>query len=192
MTGPGRRPGSPDTKGEILEAARAVFAEVGYTRATVRTIAERAGVDPGMLYHHFGTKDQLFAASIDLPMSPADLRLVLADAGPETGRRLAEVFFTIWEREESRVSLLGLLRSAIGGEEQAVVAFREFIGEQLQASLNQLIDAEDAPLRSVAMASHLVGLAMARYVVGIEPLASAPVGDIIDLVAPRLQSYVDP
>lgn len=189
----GRRAGSPDTRSEILDAARAEFAENGYDRATIRAIARRAGVDPALIHHYFGTKDELFAASIDIPGPAADLALrMLADGDDDQlGRRLAETFFTVWEREEARSSLLGILRAAMGGEDQAVVAFRQFLTSALMEQIAPKIEGENPRLRALLMASQLVGVAMTRYVMKLEPIATAPIDDIIELVAPRVQSYVD-
>lgn len=191
--GVGRRSGSPDTRSEILEAAKGVFAEVGYDRATIRAIAAAAGVDPALIHHYFGNKEQLFAASIALPLPPAEMiRAVFAEAAPDqVGRRLAEMFFSVWEQPEARESLLGILRSAMGGEDRAVTAFRQFLTAALLDHIAPLIEADDARLRALLMASQLVGVAMTRYVVGLEPIASARIDEIVDLVAPRIQSYLD-
>lgn len=190
--GPGRRTGSPDTRSEILDAARAVFSEVGFDRATVRGIAREAGVDPALIHHYFGTKDKLFAVSIDLPMPAVDAVMsAFAEGGEQMGRRLAETFFSIWEQEEGRATLLGILRSAIGGEDQAVEAFREFLTSVILDQIAPQIPGEGSRLRAILMASHLVGVALTRFVVKLEPIASASPSEIIDLVAPRLQSYVD-
>lgn len=188
----GRRSGSPDTRAEILEAAQKVFGELGYDRATVRGIAAEAGVDPSLIYHYFGAKDALFAASIDLPIPPAEtLREVFAGSSEDIGQRLAETFFFIWEQEAARASLLGILRSAVGGEDQAVAAFRQFLTTELLEEISPIIPGEDARLRALLMASHLVGVAITRYVMRLEPIASRPMDDIIELVAPRIQSYVE-
>lgn len=191
MSRPGRRAGRPDTKSEILSAAREVFGESGYDRSTVRQIASRAGVDPALIHHYFGSKEDLFAASISLPFNPADvvgqvLEEDLAAAGP----KLARVFFTVWENEEPRASLLGVLRTAMGGDERGIKAFREFLLEGLKGRIAPLIGEPDAELRALAIASHLVGIAIVRYVVRMEPMASAEVDEIIELVGPRLQSYL--
>lgn len=192
MKGPGRRSGSPDTRGEILAAARQVFGDVGYDRATIRGIATKAGVDPALIYHYFDTKDDLFAASIDLPIPSVDaVRSLLIPAGDEFGRRLAELFFSVWEQELARRSLLGILRSAMGGEDRAVEAFREFLTTAVLELVAPTIPREDARLRALLMASQLVGVAMTRYVVRLEPIASASIEEIVDLVAPRIQSYID-
>lgn len=189
---PGRRPGAPDTRAEILEAARAVFAENGFDRATVRAIAGEAGVDPALIHHYFGTKDQLFAASIDIPAQATERVLdVLSGSRDDLGRHLAETFFAVWEQKEARTALLGILRSAMGGEDQAVVAFRQFLTSALMEQIAPKIRGDDARLRALLMASHLVGVAMTRYVMKLEPIASAPIDEIVDLVAPRVQSYVD-
>lgn len=186
----GRRSGSPDTRSEILDAAKRVFGKVGYDRATIRGIATEAGVDPSLIHHYFGTKDGLFAASIDLPIPPTEtLREVFEDDGEDLGRRLAETFFLVWEQEAARISLLGILRSAMGGEDQAVDAFRQFLTTALLDQIAPRIPGEDAHLRALLMSSHLVGIAITRYVMRLEPIASAPVEDIIELVAPRIHSY---
>ena len=192
MSKPGRRAGAPDTRADILEAARETFSEKGYNRATIRSIAVSAGVDPALIHHYFGNKEALFAASIDIPFPPAE-RVVaaFADAGGGTGRLLAETFFSVWEQERPRASLLGMLRSAMGGEDRAVEAFRQFVTGEIQDRIAPMIGGEDARLRALLMASHLVGIAMTRYVVRLEPIASTSIEEIIDLVAPRIQSYLD-
>lgn len=186
----GRRTGSPDTRSEILDAAKRVFGKMGYDRATVRGIATEAGVDVSLIYHYFGTKDQLFAASIDIPIPAAEaLRAVFTEDPEDLGRRLAETFFFVWEQETARASLLGILRSAMGGEHQAAEAFRQFLTTSVLEQIAPLIDGESPRLRALLMASQLVGVAMTRYVMRLEPIASAPIGDIVELVAPRIQSY---
>ena len=187
----GRRAGSPDTRAEIIDSAKTVFAEMGYDRATIRRIAREAGVDPSLIYHYFETKDALFAASIHLPIAPAMLKQAFAVEDEDRGRRLAELFLSAWELDEARESLLGILRSAMGGEDQAMNAFRQFLTSALLEQVAPMIPGENAKLRTELMASHLVGIAITRYVVRLEPIASAPVSQIIELVAPRLQSYLE-
>lgn len=190
MTSVGRRSGSPDTRSQILDAARTVFSVSGYDKATMRAIATKAQVDPALIYHYFGNKEQLFAATIDLPVDLSSIGGVFDS--DNVGRSIAELFFSIWEVETARTSLLGIIRSAAAGEEQAVRAFRQFLTKQLQDNLASVIDSSDADLRALAVASHLVGLAMTRYVMKLEPIASASLEEIVDLVAPRLDSYLRP
>ena len=57
------RAGQPGaTRGAILEAARKSFALSGYSGATTRDVALRAGVNVATLHYHFGTKEALYAA----------------------------------------------------------------------------------------------------------------------------------
>lgn len=192
MSPAGRRSGSPDTKSEILGAGRLVFAELGYDRATMRKIADRAGVDAALIHHYFDNKEKLFAACISLPVTPGDMvGEVLESDLDEAGLRLARIFFSVWETEEARVSLLGILRTAMGGDDRGVNAFREFLLDALKTRIAPLIHHPDAELRALAVAAHLVGIAIVRYVVKVEPLATADIDTIVDLVAPRLQSYLD-
>ena len=83
--GRGRRPGAPDTRAEILGAARSLFAARGFAGTSVRAIAAEAGVDPALVHHYFGTKDDLFVAALQLPVDPREL---LAP-GPRGRRRTA-------------------------------------------------------------------------------------------------------
>ena len=75
MTGTarGRRPGAPDTRAAVLVAARASFAEQGYRGTTIRAVASTAGVDPALVHHYFGTKDDLFLAAMELPVDPREV-----------------------------------------------------------------------------------------------------------------------
>jgi AcrR family transcriptional regulator len=187
----GRRAGAPDTRAEILTAAKSVFAEAGYDRATIRGIAAEAGVDPSLVHHYFGSKDRLFAASIDIPLPPIEAVSKAFSEGNAAGHLLATIFFSVWEQHGPRDSLLGMLRSAMGGEDQAVEAFREFVTRELLHRIAPQIPGEDGSLRALVMVSQLVGIAITRYVVKLEPIASAPIEDIIALVAPRIQSYLD-
>src|SRR5262245_65117897 len=88
----GRRPGSNDSREQIAEAARSLFAELGYERTSFRRIASAAGVDPALVVHFYGSKEDLFRQVMALPHVIADALVQLADAPRETvGRRLAEL-----------------------------------------------------------------------------------------------------
>ena len=191
MARTGRRPGDTDTREEILAAARSTFGEVGYDGATIRQIASEAGVDPALVHHYFGPKADLYAAAIDVPISPRDVAQAMVTGGiEEAGERITRLFFSIWERSEAREPLLAMIRGALGGSPQGLEAFRQFIEHELLARAAPLIDAPDRELRMTAAAAHLVGVAIARYVVGVEPIASATPDELVALIAPRVQSYL--
>jgi AcrR family transcriptional regulator len=190
--GPGRRPGNGDTRGEILAAARAEFAAKGYDAASVRGIARSAGVDPALVHHYFGPKEQVFVAAMHLPFHPAErLTEVLAGDRDDLGERLARLFLGIWADPAFRSPMLAMLRSAMTGEQGAAM-LREFVGSALLGRVAAALDLpEEARLPLTVAAAQMVGIVLLRHVVRVEPLASAPDEEIVALVAPTLQRYLD-
>lgn len=186
----GRRPGGPDTRGQILAAARQAFARQGFDRATIRLIAAEAGVDPALVHHYFLTKDDLFAAAVHVPFSPvAAVEEVFAPGLSGAGERLARLFFAIWEAEPSREALLGQLRRAMadGG---GPVPMAEFVRRALLPRVTANVPGPERELRVEMAVGQLLGIALLRYVVRMEPLASVPVEELITRLAPRLQTYL--
>ena len=189
--GPGRRPGAADTRGEILDAARAEFAARGYDGATMRGIARTAGVDAALVHHYFGGKEQVFVAAMELPFDPAAaLPMVLAGDPAQIGERFTRFFLSIWSDADARGPFLALLRSA-STSEGAAAMLRSFVEQALLGRVvAQLPPSPDRPLRMTLAASQLLGMALMRYVVQVEPLASASEDDVVALVAPALQRYL--
>lgn len=184
---PGRRPGSADTRGEILAAARRVFAEKGFDKATVRGIAREAKVDPALVHHYFETKEGMFAAAMQLPVSPDKVIPVLLE-GPreEIGERLVRLLLTVTAEPETREPMVALIRSAMTNE-QAAAMMREFITNAL---LYQVADRLGVPhLRIEAAFAQMFGTILGRYVLKLEPLASADPEELVDLLAPTVQRY---
>lgn len=189
MARTGRRSGSSDTRGGILEAARSEFAEVGYQGATIRGIAAAAGVDPALVHHYFGNKEELFAAAIHFPMAPAQATAMILDGGIDNaGENLARLFVSVWESPESRAPLLAMLRGAFTTQ-QGADSLREFFETALLARVAPEIPGPDAGLRVGLVASHLIGMAVLRYVVGFEVLRQATAEELVEMITPRLQSY---
>jgi AcrR family transcriptional regulator len=186
----GRRPGSPDTREAILAAARQAFAERGFDNATVRQIATAADVDPALVHHYFGTKEQLFLATVRVPINPQDIiPSVVAGGKDNLGENLLRTFIHVWDSPMGTAGA-ALLRSAMSGEWSARL-LREFLITQiLRRVIRQLdLDPAEAPLRAALIASQIAGLAMMRYIIKLEPLASAPAETIIANIAPTIQRY---
>ena len=190
MARTGRRPGASGTREAILAAARRAFAERGYQHATIRQVAELAGVDPALVHHYFGTKQGLFVAAVQLPVNPVErLSAVLADDPERVGERLVETFLAIWDHATDRSPLLTLVRSAVGDGDAAAM-LREFITAEILGPIASRLGSPDAPLRATLVGSQLIGLAMARYIVKVEPLASAPAAQVAAAVGPTIQRYL--
>jgi AcrR family transcriptional regulator len=186
----GRRPGLSTTRSDILTAARASFAEHGYDRASVRSIAARAGVDPALVHRFFGSKDDLLVAALTMAMNPSERIPELMEGEPgELGERLIQYFFSVWEQSPSREILIGLLRSAATNE-RAATLLREFFGGEVLARVAAPLGDADAQLRAALVSSQLVGLALLRYIIRIEPVASAPRENLAAAYAPTLQRYL--
>ncbi|CAM5277413.1 TetR/AcrR family transcriptional regulator OS=Streptomyces alboniger OX=132473 GN=CP975_19930 PE=4 SV=1 [Streptomyces alboniger] len=182
---------STDTRDRILTAARAEFSERGYDKASVRGIAKAAGVDAALVHHYFGTKEQVFEAAITVALAPAlNAPDAVAD-GPldGVGERLTRFFFGIWENPTTRTPLLAIVRSAVNNETAAAV-FRRLVASQLLRRVAAQLDPPDAELRAELAAAQLVGTAILRYVIKVEPLASADVEQIIARVAPVVQGHL--
>nr|WP_062336978.1 TetR family transcriptional regulator [Herbidospora sakaeratensis] len=187
---PGRRPGSLDTRGEIITAARGVFAEKGFDKATVRGIAREANVDPALVHHYFDTKEGLFVAAMQFPVEPSvAVPMILAGPREEMGERLIRFILTVASDEDRRAPIIAMIRSAMSNE-QAATMVREFLGEAVLQRLAQGLGVD--PIRIEAAFGQMIGVVMLRYIVKIEPIASATPDELVALLAPTLQRYVDP
>jgi AcrR family transcriptional regulator len=172
----------------ILDAAREQFAALGFEGATMRAIARAADVDPALVSYYFGSKSGLFVESLRLPVNPTDaIEALLADGTDDLGARLVTRFLEVWDNPVSGEPVVRVLRSATSQPE----LMRDFVHRQIVPLLATAIDGPQAELRATAVASQMVGLAMARYVLRIEPLATAPPEQVVALIGPTLQRYLD-
>lgn len=157
----------------------------------MRAIATRAGVDPALVHHYFGTKEQLFLAVMEIPFDPAEVVATIG-AGPrgETGVRVARTFLQVWGDPARRAPLLALLRSAMG-HATAAAMMRQFIAKVLLPKVAAALgDVPDRELRAELMISHLLGAAMLRYVLKVEPIASTPDEELVAAIGAVIQHYV--
>ena len=190
MSRTGRRPGSPETRKAILLAARRAFGERGYEAATFRSIAEDVGVDPALVVHYFGSKQELFAAALDWPIHPADIFGGLETSNiAEMAEMIVRRYLSMLDQPQVRDAIIAMVRSAVSNE-QAARMLREFVTGEILTLLGQMTNAADAQLRASVVASQLVGIAMMRHVVGLHALAEATTDEIAALVAPAIAGYL--
>jgi AcrR family transcriptional regulator len=190
MARTGRRPGNSGSREAILEAARAAFGERGFSDASVRDIAVRAGVDAALVHHFYGTKEQLFAAAMKLPVDLSVAMPALLEGGVVgLGERLVGFFLAAVEAGGDQNSLLALIRS-VASHEQSAAMVREFVSKAVLGPLAASLEMPDPDLRATLVGSQLIGLAMVRYVVRVEPLASADSAAVVAAVAPTIQRYL--
>jgi AcrR family transcriptional regulator len=185
----GRRPGAGGTREKILAAARADFTEVGFEGATIRGIAGGAAVDPALVLHYFGSKAGVFRAAVEFPVDPAEFIPRLLEPGLDgLGERLVTFFLATWDSPAGS-PLLALIRSVVTNETAAAL-LRDFVSREVLARLAEAIELDQPQLRASLAASQLIGLAMVRYVVRVEPLASAPPAEVARWLGPTLQRYL--
>ncbi|MFI0978493.1 TetR family transcriptional regulator [Streptomyces sp. NPDC021093] len=181
---------APAARDRILAAARTEFAERGYDKTSVRSIAKAAGVDSALVHHYFGTKDEVFAAAVEVSFEPALALEALTGQGVDgIGERIARYFFGVWENPATRGPLLAVVRSALTHEAAAKV-LRGFVLRRLLERIAADLDVPDPTFRAELALSHMIGIAIVRYALEVEPLASAEVDDIVAMVAPTLQRYL--
>jgi AcrR family transcriptional regulator len=186
----GRRPGKTDTRRAVLDAARECFAENGYDGTTIRAIAAKAGVDPALVHHFFGAKAELFVAAVDFPFSPrAVLPTLLEGKADDAGERILRLFLGLWDDPTTRRRLLAVVRSAVRYEAAAVI-LRTFLDRELIGTFVRALDTPDADVRATLVGSQLIGLAVARYIVKLPPLAAASTEQLVAAYAPTLQRYL--
>lgn len=190
----GRRPGQQDTRQEILDAARPLFAELGYARTSMRAVAREAGVDPALIHHYFGTKEGLFQATLELPIDPTAVLEGLPD-GPveELPARLLDRFLSVWDNPEVSPAMISVLRRALDDPQKAEPLRRnvvqQFIAEPLRQILHEL-DPSTADQRISLLVTQLMGVIMSRHLVGLEPVASLTTDQLRELLLPALAHHM--
>jgi AcrR family transcriptional regulator len=175
------------TRDAVLAAAQRQFAELGYDRTSLRSIANEAGVDQKLVAYFFGTKQALFVAATQLPFNPsAAIPHVLGGDVRGRGERLARLIVGLLESPEAGPKLIGLVRAA-AAEPEAARLVRDLFGREIWGPAAAKLPVNDPALAVNQIATQVLGLAMTRYVVRAEPLASMPADRVIQVLTPTLQ-----
>lgn len=156
----------------------------------MRSIAASAGVDAALVHHYFGTKQQLFTAAIQIPIDPMQVIGPLRDAPiDELGLRIPSLLLPLWDSEIGS-GIIATMRSLLAGSDVSLI--RSFLQEVIAAEIGPRVDSPpgSGPLRIQFVASQLIGVVMARYIVELEPFASLPVDQIAKTIGPTLQRYL--
>jgi len=187
---PGRPAGSSDTRDRILDNARVLFARNGIANTSIRAVAAAAGVDSALIHHYFGTKEKLFAAAVRVPIDPMDIIGPLRETPvEELGHKIPSMLLPLWDSEVG-AGFIATLRSILAGSE--VNLFRSFIRDVIAVEVGARVDNPPGTgiIRIQFVASQLVGVLMARYILDLEPFKSLPAEQIVETIAPNLQRYL--
>ncbi|WP_341940223.1 TetR family transcriptional regulator [Microbacterium sp. LWH10-1.2] len=186
----GRPRGGTDSRERIIGAAVDEFGEHGYDGSTIRSIAARAGVDSALVHHYFGTKADLFAEAVGIPLRPdIDVPAILAGPQDEVGERLIRYLLDSFEQPEIRRRGVMLIRTAIGSK-LTTPLLAGFLSRELIGRIAKTLGVDDAQLRASLVASQVAGLLIARYVVKLPALTAAPIDELVARVAPTVQRYL--
>lgn len=182
---------APVSRRELIrQAATELFAQCGFRGTTIRAIAERAGVDPALVMHYFGSKEKVFSAVIREAMrAETFLPEVLDGTDEDLGRRLLRAFLRRWEDPDTQPLLLVVFRSAMEHPEASRL-FREVASGEILLPLADRLETPEPQLRAVALGSLLVGLVSGRYVVRVESLADMTLDAVVDLFGPYAEQMI--
>ncbi|MDO8106990.1 TetR family transcriptional regulator [Isoptericola sp. b441] len=183
---PRRAPG--ESRAAILEAARTQFAEVGYQHATIRRIARVAGVDPALVIQYFGSKDDLLAASLQMPVDIAALTAGIEDH-PDLGTELVRRALAIWESPPVRAALLGMLRTGMS-HQRAGDVLSALLQRSVLGVVQRYATGEDATFRAALVGAQMAGLAMGRLALHVPELAEASIEQLANAVGPTVTRYL--
>ncbi|MCV7200885.1 TetR family transcriptional regulator [Mycolicibacterium peregrinum] len=187
---PGRPAGPSDKRERILTSARELFARNGIDKTSIRSIASDAGVDAALVHHYFGTKTQLFAAAIHIPIDPMTVISRLKEVPvDQIGHTLPSILLPLWDSEIGK-GFVATLRSILAGNDVSLV--RSFLQDIIIGEIGPRVDNPpgSSRIRIQFVASQLVGVAMARYILELEPFATLPADQIAETIAPTLQRYL--
>ncbi|WP_460404215.1 TetR/AcrR family transcriptional regulator [Actinophytocola sediminis] len=183
---PGRWRSGAESRQRILRTARDLFNQHGYRGTTVRAIATAAEVDPAMVFYFFGTKQGLFGAALELSDNvPPAIESIFTDGLDGIGERVVRTLVDNLDKSD-RTPLVMLTRSA-PSDERSEALLREFIDREITDRLAGMLDTPDAALRAGMVNVQILGLAVARYIVRIEPIASSSVDEVVAAFGPLVQ-----
>lgn len=187
---PGRPIGTSGTRERILDSARELFARNGFDSTSVRAVAAAAGVDSALVHHYYGTKQQLFAAAIHVPIDPMEvIGPIRRTPVEEIGHKLPSLLLPLWDSEAGK-GFIATLRSLLAGNDVSLL--RSFLQEIIAAEVGPRVDNPPGTgaIRVQFVASQLLGVALARYILQLKPFASLPAERIAETIAPNLQRYL--
>lgn len=183
---------SDETSDRLLEVAREILTNRGYVGLSMRTAAAAAGVTPEVARRYYHNRDALLAAALKLPVDPSTALPTLLAPGIEgMGERLVRFTFDLLSDPHARDELMSLARTGVSAG-HAAAGLQDFIEHSIVDRLAVIIGVPDARMRSALISSYLLGVAMNRYALRVEPLASASEEDVIRMVAPVIQDLLDP
>ncbi|WP_347956004.1 TetR/AcrR family transcriptional regulator [Gordonia aichiensis] len=191
-SGRGRRPGGPDTRGQILDSARRRFLADGYGGVTMRQIAADADVDLALLSYYFGSKRGLFSAAVSASANPAEVIARALDGDPaELPQRVLRDLLVLWDDPVTGAPLKTMLAN-LSQDAAFADLIREMLERELIGRLTDRLSGADARRRAAAFCTQIAGIVVTRYLLRLEPVASMTADELVSLFAPALRDSLQP
>ncbi|WP_082875769.1 TetR/AcrR family transcriptional regulator [Nocardia pseudobrasiliensis] len=186
MAGRGRRPGDTDTREVILAAARTMFTEDGFNKTAVTGVARRAEVDPALIYHYFGTKVDLFVESMTDAAEFRDDSITDSSHADRSGTEVVAAFLRNWELDpEAPGRTFIAVTQAVASSPEATERLKQFIVERTWHNTDHHTNR-----RQSMVSSQLIGIAITRYILRLEPLASAAIDEVAAWYGPTIDQWM--
>jgi AcrR family transcriptional regulator len=177
---------SDETRERIAQAAHTLFAEDGYERTTIRSVASKAKIDPALVMRYYGSKEGLFAAVSTFDLQLPDLSTVPRE---EIGERIVRHFLARWQRSGDE-GLILLLRTAASNENACAKMREIFKGQVLPLVAGLVEDEREASLRAELLGSQILGLAFCRFVLKLPNLSDEDTAPIVENAGAAIQMYL--
>lgn len=180
------------TREHLVTVARELIRQRGYVGISMRTAAAAAGIPPEVAKRYYRNREELFAAAMRLPNHPtAAIPALLAPGVEGMGERLVRYTLDTLGDSGARSELLSLFRAGASAG-AAFQGLQDYIATGLVDRIVSRLGVPDARMRSALITSYLVGLAITRYGIRLEPLASAKEDDVVRMFGPVIQDLLDP
>jgi AcrR family transcriptional regulator len=189
----GRRRGGGNTSALVVEAAKRRFAADGYDATTIRSIAADAGVDSALVVRFFGSKSELFARVMHIPLEAPDALVRTLEQGPDdVGARLTRAYLQLWSDPSTAIPIQTAFRSAVTNED-AARQLRAFVNDRIVSHVAETFpDVPHAIVHVAAASTALLGIATGRFVIQAGPLASCEMEELVRVVAPAIEALLAP
>lgn len=184
----GRRPGNPDTRARILDAAHARLLTHGYVGTTLRAVAADAGVNVALISYYFGSKQGLFSAVMALAVSPPTVLAAALQGDPaQLPERLLAAVLAVWDEPSTGAPLRSLVSLAMA-EPSSLQAVVEFLEREVIVRLAEWLGGPQATARAAAAVTTIAGVVFTRYVLGLQPVAGMPRCQLVHHLSPALRA----
>ena len=181
-----RRKTAGDTRTAIKRAAKEALGRARRGRPTLRVIADRAGVDQALVLYYFGSMDSLFAElALDGMRELLDQEALGSPTSPKFGDALIRAIFEDSPSSSKGLPFETLFYGAIAGPE-----FRPLLAKMIAEEMPGLLcldpRSERDRLLVALLVAQVLGLGVVRYILKLEPVASAPIARVAKTYGPAL------